>query len=244
MSNSVINSKLLETIPNISHGFMTRDYGEDYDKVADHFNLAKSSHLIPLKQVHGKTIIPIKDIEQCESHQGNNRYEADGLLTATAKIGLVIRTADCTPILFASKCGTLVGGVHAGWRGAVGEIIETMIEAFDQNSFKPNQIVAAIGPTIAQKSYEVSPEFIDNLLNLNPAHDMFLIASNNEGHALFDLPGFCALKLKNLGVEDIDLMDIDTYSNEDILFSHRRATHRGTADQEGRQVSVIMIDKS
>lgn len=243
MAKTSFESKLLNHVPNIKHGFLTREIGEDYERAAQSFGLKNRTHLIPLRQVHGATIIPVKDHKQCEDHQDDNRYEADGLLTATPHIGLAIRTADCTPILFASKCGTLIGAVHAGWRGATGEIIETMTEAFEQNGFKPNQVVVAIGPTIAQKSYEVSGDFIENLLKLNPENELFLKASNNEGHALFDLPGYCASKLKNLGYEEIDLLDIDTYQNEDLLYSHRRATHRGKADQEGRQLSVIMIEQ-
>ncbi|NET58556.1 MAG: hypothetical protein F6K47_21105 [Symploca sp. SIO2E6] len=99
--------------------------------------------------------------------------------------------------------------------------------------------VAVLGPTIAQRSYEVAPTFPDNLAGTGLEPMDFLVPSENEGHWMFDLPALIRAQLSQL-VGSWEVMDQDTYSQESLFFSYRRATHRSEPDY-GRQISGICL---
>jgi copper oxidase (laccase) domain-containing protein len=102
------------------------------------------------------------------------------------------------------------------------------------------EILAAIGPTISQNSYEVGPEFHARFVEVDPTFQRFFTHANRDGHYMFDLPGFVHSQLEAMGVVSIENLGICTYSNEAQFFSYRRATHRTEADY-GRQMSAITI---
>ena len=105
---------------------------------------------------------------------------------------------------------------------------------------RPGHIVAAVGPCIAQASYEVGPEFIANFRMQDEANERFFIRSSRAGHASFDLAGYIAARLGAAGIRDIEDLGRCTYSDPALFFSFRRSTHRGEVDY-GRHVSAIAI---
>ena len=123
---------------------------------------------------------------------------------------------------------------NAGWRGARGGVIENTVAAMEQLGADVGRIAAAIGPAIAQPSYEVDSGFREAF---EPG-DAEFFATGREGHWQFDLEGYVARRLRGAGIGAIDALGRDTYAEEQRFFSFRRATHRGEPTY-GRQFSMI-----
>jgi YfiH family protein len=168
------------------------------------------------------------------------RPRCDALVTATSGLGLGVTGADCGIVLFAAPSAGVIGAAHAGWRGALGGIIEATVAAMGALGAEPTDIVAALGPTIAQQSYEVGPEFVATFVHAEPDAGRFFIASINPGRSMFDLHGFIGMRIARSGVARFEDLGLDTYSDEARFFSYRRATHRKEADY-GRLVAAIAL---
>lgn len=90
---------------------------------------------------------------------GAERPKADAMVTATPGLMLGILTADCAPVLFADTKAGVIGAAHAGWKGAVGGVLENTVAAMEELGATRENIRAIVGPCIQQKSYEVGEEF-------------------------------------------------------------------------------------
>jgi len=167
------------------------------------------------------------------------RFRADAMVTDQTGLLLAIVTADCAPVLFADADARVIGAAHAGWRGANGGVLENTIAAMCDLGASRERITAAIGPTIAQASYEVDEAF---RAQFTEADARFFVPGRPDrpGHWQFDLPGFVEARLEAAGLERIDRLNLDTYANETRFYSYRRATHAGKANY-GRQFSLICL---
>ncbi|MFN3076941.1 MAG: peptidoglycan editing factor PgeF [Alphaproteobacteria bacterium] len=163
---------------------------------------------------------------------------ADAMVTSRPGIVLGILTADCAPVLLADGDAGVIGAAHAGWRGAIGGVIDATLTAMVALGARTERIVAAIGPCIAQTSYEVGPEFPAPFLAETPANAAFFLPSPRAGHFQFDLPSYLVERLTRLGVEAVARANRDTAREETHFFSYRRATLRGEPDY-GRGLSAI-----
>ncbi|MFD1883064.1 peptidoglycan editing factor PgeF [Paracoccus pacificus] len=161
---------------------------------------------------------------------------ADGLVTNTPGIALTALSADCQPILFADPDAGVIGAAHAGWRGALGGIIESTVAAMQD--LGATRIRAVIGPCISQRAYEVGEEFMEEFLLEDPDHSRFFAGGPN-GRPMFDLPSFGLMRLRDAGVE-AEWTGHCTYSDAARFFSYRRGTHAGQADY-GCQIAVIVL---
>lgn len=168
--------------------------------------------------------------------------KADAMVTNKPGLALGILTADCVPVLFADRKAAVIGAAHAGWRGALGGVLENTLEAMSKLGAKPGNVVAAIGPCIGQRSYEVGPEFPAPFLAEFAGNSDFFAAANRPGHHLFDLPGYVARRLSRRGLAEITRVPADTCRDETRFFSYRRATLRGEPDY-GRQLSAIVLER-
>ncbi|MCI5049498.1 MAG: peptidoglycan editing factor PgeF [Rickettsiales bacterium] len=168
--------------------------------------------------------------------------KADAMVTNKPNIVLGILTADCAPVLFADHKAGVVGAAHAGWKGAIGGVLENTITAMEALGAKRESIAAAIGPCIAQGSYEVGAEFYAQFVEQSSLYGTFFKESEKADHFLFDLEGFVGHRLAQSGLQNVDALGIDTYSDEQRFFSYRRKTHRDEPDY-GRQLSAIMLKK-
>lgn len=169
------------------------------------------------------------------------RPQADALVTDVPGLLIGALTADCAPILFCGEKidGSLVvGAAHAGWRGAIGGIIESTINVMKEKGAAIETIKAAIGPCIGKQSYEVGEEFREEFINNDASYAQFF--KQKETKYLFDLSGFVQSRLITAGVKSVSTLDQDTYALKNQYFSHRRNTHSGHTDY-GRQVSVISL---
>ena len=169
----------------------------------------------------------------------DRRPKADAMVTDTPNLLLGILTADCAPVLFADHQAVVIGAAHAGWRGALAGVSDATIEAMERLGARRERIHAAVGPCIAQASYEVDEAFRARFLEANSDNARFFVRGP-AGKPHFDLEAYVVHRLIAAGVGEVEELNLDTYANTDRFFSYRRATHRGQADY-GRQLSAIAI---
>ncbi|RNF34112.1 peptidoglycan editing factor PgeF [Paracoccus methylarcula] len=189
--------------------------------------------LASVNQVHSADVVTL---EAGDDLQKISEIKADGLVTKQHGIALAVLTADCQPILLADPAAAIIGACHAGWRGALGGIIEATVEAM--RALGAQEIRAVIGPTISQRAYEVGEDFMEDFLAEDPDHARFFSGGPN-GRPMFDLPSFGLSRLRGAGVE-AEWSGHCTYSDPERFFSYRRSTHEGQVDY-GRLISVITL---
>ena len=189
--------------------------------------------LVSLSQVHSPTVHVVPGWE--------GRAEGDGMVSKTPGVALGILTADCAPVLFADARARVIGAAHAGWKGAIGGVLEATVEAMEKLGADRSRIQAAIGPCISQAHYEVGFDFRDRFLAQGGLRmRRFFVPSDKEGHYRFDLEGYAAHRLETAGIGGVEKLGVCTYPPENGYFSYRRTTHRGEPDY-GRQISAIVL---
>lgn len=248
----VIRSGLLGDLP---HGFLGRtggvstgdvaglqvglNAGDNDEAVAENRRRALAAacpgaRLVTVKQVHSADAV-IAEAPWPE----DSRPEADAIVTAKPGLALAIVTADCAPVLFADRAAGVIGAAHAGWRGALGGVLENTIAAMEQLGADRARIAAAIGPCIAQPSYEVDEGFRELLLQQDARNEGFF-DKGKPGHWQFDLEAYAASRLREAGITQVDCLGLDTYADERRFYSHRRSVHRQQPTY-GRQFSIISL---
>lgn len=253
----IVSAALGALQPRIRHGFFTRKGGvsegiyrglnvglgsadererveENRARVAAFFG-QPVSRLATQHQVHSPTVVTITAADDLP------RNHADAMVTAVPGVILGVLTADCGPILFADAKAGVIGAAHAGWKGALDGVLENTIAAMEALGAKREQIIAVLGPSIAQPHYEVGPEFVARFIERNADYARYFIPSEKPGHSMFDLPGLTVDRLKAAGVEASSL-GLSTYPDDERFFSFRRTTHAGEPDY-GRQISAIELEE-
>ncbi len=165
--------------------------------------------------------------------------KADAVVTNVPGLAVAISTADCGPVLMADVEARVVAAAHAGWRGAIDGVIETTLVAMEELGAARDRIVAVLGPTISQASYEVGPEFRETFIKHDEGNGRFFI-DGPAGKPHFDLPAYILHRLEKAGVRRAEWIGRCTYAEEESFFSYRRATHRGEPDY-GRLISAITL---
>lgn len=246
---------LIET-RGIAHGFFGREggrsggiyaslncgFGSSDDKAAVAANrgiVAAALGLAPaalrtVHQVHGRTVARPE-----RPWSPPDAPKADAMVTDRPGIALGILTADCAPLLLADPDKGVIGAAHAGWKGALDGVAQATVAAMRELGADPTRMIAAIGPCIAQVSYEVGAAFPEPFLAQDPNHTEFF-APGRDGRHQFDLTGYVAAMLRQAGVATVERLDLDTCGDPQRFFSYRRATHRGEPDY-GRQISAIAL---
>ena len=213
--------------------------GDDDQAVAANRALALSAvapdaRLATVYQVHSPTCVAVT-----EPWPDASRPHADALVTDRPGIALGVVTADCAPVLLADIGAGVIGAAHAGWKGAVAGVTDSAIAAMEALGARRERIVAAIGPCIAQASYEVDQAFVDRFCMGDPENAR-CFAPGRAGHAQFDLELYVALRLENAGIARAERLGLDTYHDPARFYSFRRATHLGEPNY-GRQISLIAL---
>lgn len=245
----VIRARSLSDVP---HGFLGRrggvstgelaglnvGYGSSDDREAIEQNRRRAiagvlagAELATVHQVHSADAVYVE-----QAWPQAQRPHADAMATDRSGLLLGILTADCAPVLFADASAGVIGAAHAGWRGALAGATDSTIAAMERLGARRERIRAAVGPCIAQSSYEVDEAFRARFLDADAANERFF-AAGPVGKPHFDLAGYVGHRLGSAGVQ-VELLRLDTYADADRFYSYRRATHRGEADY-GRQVSLI-----
>lgn len=189
--------------------------------------------LVGLTQVHGAAVVTV--VKPWAAGAG---AKADAMVTDRPGVALGIVTADCAPVLFVDPARNIVGAAHAGWRGAVAGVLEATVEAMARLGANPSTVTAVVGPCIAQPSYEVAADLRDAVLARSADDAVFFAPGRRAERWQFDLPGYCAVRLRLAGVARVEITGHDTVTQEELFFSHRRRTLM-QAGPIGHQISVI-----
>jgi YfiH family protein len=189
--------------------------------------------LLTAYQVHSPDVLVVE-----EEWRDGPRPKVDALVTTRKNIAIAASSADCVPILFADPEARVVAAAHAGWRGAVGGVLQATVKQMCALGARPERIRAGIGPCIGPASYEVGPEFPAPFLAQNPANTRFFRPAQRADHHMFDLESYVAAELAAMKLDAIEVAHRDTCAEEDTFFSYRRSCLRKEPDY-GRHVSVI-----
>ena len=187
--------------------------------------------LVTPYQVHGTRVI-VAGPEPLPAQR------ADAVVTAQPGVAVGILTADCAPVLFADPVAGVAGAAHAGWKGALAGVLPATIDRLERLGAKRERVVAAIGPAIAQASYEVDPPFAEPFLRDDPDGESLFRRAGAK--LLFDLPGYTVRCLERAGIGTVDVLDRDTAGEPDSFFSYRR-NFRAGEPRYGRLLSLIGI---
>jgi YfiH family protein len=191
--------------------------------------------LVTLHQVHSAEAITV-----AASFPDDARPHADALATDRPGLLLGILTADCVPVLLADREAGVVGAAHAGWKGALGGVTDSVVAAMEGLGARRDRIAAAIGPCIARASYEVDEGFFRRFAEADPENERFFADGVRAGHHQFDIEAYVAARLAAAGLGRVEALGLDTYADETRFFSFRRATHRGEPGY-GRQIALIAL---
>jgi polyphenol oxidase len=256
-TSAFLEASELRDLPGIRHAFFTRrggvseglyaslnggigsndaaaDVAENRRRMCGHLGVAED-RLVSLYQIHSPQVVVIEAPMALA-----DRPKADAMVTRIPGLALGIATADCGPILFADARNGVVGAAHAGWKGALTGVIEATVGAMEGLGAARGDIVAVLGPTIAQPAYEVGPDFITRFRAEAPGFERFLGAGTRADHAQFDLPGFILARLAEAGIAGATTLGRCTYAEPELFYSYRRTTHRAEPNY-GRLISAITL---
>lgn len=189
--------------------------------------------LATVHQVHSSKVVVLDEAPSGETLQ------ADAIVSNTPGLAIAVLTADCQPVLFADHENGVIGAAHAGWKGALGGVLEATIDKMETLGAKRESIAAVIGPTISQRAYEVGPEFLDEFHGEDPGNARFFAGGEGD-RTHFDLPGFSLSRLREAGIASAEWTRHCTYFDPDRFYSYRRSVHRKEADY-GRLISAIRL---
>jgi polyphenol oxidase len=183
-----------------------------------------------LWQVHSDRVVVADEPNGSREHLG----QADALITDRPEVSLLLRFADCIPILLYDRRRPAVGVVHAGWRGTLKKVAKAAVEAMaERYGSRPADLVAGIGPGIGPCHYAIGPEVVDQTRQaFNGVADSLLLARNG-GYYLDLWAANCAC-MREAGVEQIEVAEICTVCQSEDFFSHR-----ATGGLTGRFGSLI-----
>ena len=248
-------SKKLKSFNNINHCFFTKNGGvsqglysslncglgsddkkenilKNLDIVSENIGM-NTENLFTMNQTHSNKVVVVDS-----TNKHIKRVSADALVTNQKNIVLSVLTADCVPLLIYDEVNQIIGSVHAGWKGALGGIIEnTFNEILKIN--RNGKINVAIGPCIGVNNYEVGQEFYVKFIKESKKNENFFSPSP-KNKFFFDLRKYINSKFEVLNVNHVENIDFDTFSDDKNFFSFRRSKQ---ADEEdyGRCISVISL---
>jgi hypothetical protein len=196
---------------------------------------APEARLLTAYQIHSANAVVV-----AEPWNIGEGPRADAMATNRPGLALGILTADCAPVLLADPEAGVIGAAHAGWKGAHGGVIDSVLVAMEQLGADRARIAAAIGPCISQANYQVGPEFLAAFRDADPHNLKYFTEDKQSDRWHFDLPGYVAARLVSAGIGKVEAVAPCTYASEEDFFSFRRATHRGEPDY-GRQLSAVLL---
>ena len=251
MSGSVryLTFPLLEKTGLVKHGISTREggvsqgiyatmnlsftSGDSPDCVRENYNRIGAALGIPVErmvctqQTHTVNVRKVTE-EDCGKGVVKERdyTGVDGLVTNIPGICLVTFYADCVPILFVDPVHRAIGACHSGWRGTVRKMGEVTLKKMSEYyGTRPEDVVAAIGPSICQDCYEVSQDVAEEFARAFPSHsrERTLMYRKPDGKYQLNLWRANEVVLLEAGVrpEHLEITDLCTCCNPELLFSHR-----------------------
>lgn len=193
-------------------------------------------NFLALNQVHGDDIFLIKPYGDYLSSDRDLNYDA--IVTSRENLAICIKTADCVPVFIVDRAKKIIAAVHAGWKGtALGISAKVINLLYDRYDSAPQDILAAVGPSIGLCCFEVDENAADSFRNQKD-HEAFLFADNRPNKWIVDLPEANRRQMINCGIPaaNIDLSHLCTSCRQDLFYSHR-----GSGGITGRQLNFIMV---
>lgn len=167
-----------------------------------------------IRQIHSSQVIII-------DRPSDGEFNGDAMITNQPGINLLMRFADCVPIIFFDPRVQAVGIAHAGWKGTVKQVAKhTILKMNQEFGTKPEDLIAGIGPSIGPDHYEVGEDVISEVKETFPEHWTELLVSSSSG-VKFDLWKANQLLILGAGVKKIEISEICTACNTSEWFSHR-----------------------
>lgn len=239
---------LLEQTELVRHGFSTRLGGvskgvcstmnlsfargdeveavrENYCRMAKALGVAEDSFVLSV-QTHTTNVRVVTEADRGKGLIKPCDYsEVDGLVTNEPGLCLTTFYADCVPLFFLDPVKKVIGLSHSGWRGTTGRIGEKTLEVM-KNTYgsNPEDVLAAIGPSICQACYEVSEDVIDVFRqHFLEKYWNVLFYKKENGKYQLDLWKANEIVLKEAGIkeEHLAVTNLCTCCNPELLFSHR-----------------------
>lgn len=182
-----------------------------------------------MEQSHSVNIFKIDEKSYREYNYKNSNFpkDTDALITNMKSIPIVVKTADCLPVVIFCKKSKSAAVVHAGWKGIVQEIIPKTIKEM-QKEYKAEikSMYVYLGVRIAKENYEVKDEF----------SKMFISRECINAKWYVDIGKEAKLQVLKLGIEESNIEDslLNSYSNK--FYSYRR-----DGNKKGRILTVAVI---
>ncbi|MFZ4379449.1 MAG: peptidoglycan editing factor PgeF [Polynucleobacter sp.] len=190
-----------------------------------------------MRQVHGIAVSTPHSRSQCTE----SVIEADAIVTRTPNEVLVILTADCLPVLFAAKDGSVVGASHAGWRGLCGGVIEETLKEMLSlcDHLAAGDVLAWLGPAIGPDAFEVGEDVYEAFASsgVKAGSKDFVPIVGKSGKYLANLYSLATARLRSIGIHQISGGEMCTYHDKQDFFSYRRD------GATGRSASLIWISE-
>jgi YfiH family protein len=177
-----------------------------------------------LQQVHGNVVV---DAEKCPSSMA-----ADASFARRPGVVCAVMTADCLPVLFCDRAGTVVAAAHAGWRGLQAGVLEQTVASM---AVPPSEIMAWLGPAIGPACFEVGDEVKAAFLGVSAQSDIAFVA-RKSGKWLADIYELARQRLNRCGVMAVSGGGFCTVSEKSRYFSYRRD------GITGRMASLIWLE--
>jgi YfiH family protein len=219
----------LEQIPYLILGFGIRKWKED-----DYQNRPewKDFKLVFLDQIHSDIIQVIDNIPE-------EKLKGDAMITGLPFLLLIIKTADCLPVLIVDESQKMVAAVHCGWRGTSKRVVQKVIQRMkDLYGCHPSSLLAALGPCIGHECYEVGENVYHSFEQEGLSTGSFRNHPLRRRKYLFDLKGANLSQMVSVGVEEKNVFsaDICTHCHENL------PSFRRDKDKAGRTLSFIGIN--
>ena len=189
----------------------------NHELIYDCLGLAESA-VVTARQVHGAHVATVG-----HSDGGTVIPSTDALISNEPGLALLLRFADCVPVVLYDPQRQAIGLVHSGWRGWVGGVVSNAVAAL-HSAFgcRPADLLAAVGPAIGPCCYEVGPDVIAAVQQIAGTRTD-LLCTQPSGAVHFDLPRAVRWHLQHSGVEQIEDSGLCTACHTDEFFSHRAA---------------------
>ncbi len=208
---------------------------QNWDRLATAFAIPMEQFLV-VNQVHGDAIFVIKPHGSYFSSREELNYDA--IVTNRTNLAICIKTADCVPVFIVDKVKKVIAVVHAGWRSSALGISAKVISLLqNQYGCLPQDILAAIGPSIGRCCYEIDSVVAD-AFRQHGHSSSFLFPGTGENKWKLDLAEANRRQIMEAGVPEnnIEVSGFCTTCNQDMFFSHR-----GSGGITGRQINFMMI---
>jgi YfiH family protein len=203
-----------EKFPFFVHGFGTREW-----KLSDfgtHPAVMKFKPVF-LHQIHSDIIHVIREIPE-------KKRSGDAMLTDRPGLLLVIKTADCLPVLMADKDGRAIAAVHCGWRSTSQRLVQKVAEYLKRNfGCDPSSLLVAFGPAIGGHCYEVGEDVRKEFEKNGLDGKVFRSHPQRKEKLLLDLRLSNKYQLREKGVMDSNMSAVDICTHcENEFLSYRR----------------------